>query len=345
MNTRLVSLFVLCCFSSSVFAQDELSVDKAHMAGVCKAHQGSIESWLTGDVLIKFTLTGTGRRRFVPPGPDSATLVSETSGYVRFIFDFEQKRFVVVNRKKSTTELFDGLENQVGEPVRSADDSAGIYDMVNGVSSAKSIDGTIQDLRRITADENNFLSAVQVPQFMGLGCTPYGATAWQPLKEVFDSCNRYGHVDAITSVENVGKDRYRVGSSIENKSSQAGGSRGETEWDVKRQVPLRFAYYAGPKADPEKKFSLKPIHSCTAEWQEINGYLVPVLGRGSYQQPMSYNNQSFGMSYEFELQLHWFSINEEIPDETFAEAVLKDAKKLAELIDDKWFDKNESEID
>jgi hypothetical protein len=36
--------------------------------------------------------------------------------------------------------------------------------------------------------------------------------------------------------------------------------------------------------------------------------------------------------------MHWFSINEPIPDETFDKEILRDVDKLSELVDGKWFE-------
>ncbi len=41
--------------------------------------------------------------------------------------------------------------------------------------------------------------------------------------------------------------------------------------------------------------------------------------------------------------MHWFSINEEMPDETFDKEILKDVAKLSELVDGKWFDEKSEE--
>lgn len=340
MNIRSMAISLMCaaCFNSVIFAQENLTIDKAHMAGVFEVHQSNIENWRTGDVLIKLNITGNGQLAHVNPGPDSVSLLTETSGYVRFIFDFDQKRFVVVNRTKNVVNLFDSLGDEIGIATRMSNDSAGIYDKPKRVSLMRQSNGQIDDLLRITQDENKFLQAMQVPQFFGLGCSPYATNSWQPFSRVFESMNQFGHVDAIRLVDNVGKNRYRVESVREIEQSAAGGTRSESEWDVRRQVPVKFAIFAGVKADVEKVYSLKPMTSCSVEWQEFSGELLPAFGRGANSKGINFNGNTFGVHYEFEMKMHWFSINEPIPDETFDQEILRDVDKLSELVDGKWFE-------
>jgi hypothetical protein len=334
-----LSLTYVAFLNPVLFAQDDLTVDKAHMVGVFQAHQANIENLRTGDVLIKLNITGNGVLEDFPPGPDSQSLISETSGYIRFIFDFDQNRFVVANRRKSIFNLYDALGDAIGGANRSADDSAGIYDKPKSVSLLRQSNGQIDDVLRITEDENRFLQAIKVPQFFGLGCSPFSTTdAWQPFSRVFQVMDQTNNVESIRILENVGKNRYRTESVLELKQSPAGGIRFESEWDVKRQVPVAFAYFAGVKADVEKVFSLRPITTCSVEWKELNGEVLPILGRGTNSGGIDVNGRTFGVHYEFEMKMHWFSINEPIPDETFDKEILRDVDKLSELVDGKWFE-------
>jgi hypothetical protein len=230
------------------------------------------------------------------------------------------------------------LGDEIGDVHRSANDSAGVYDKPNRVSRMRQSNGQIDDLQRMTEDENRFLQVNSVPQVFGLGCSPFSTTdAWQPFSRVFQVLNQTNNVDAIRNLENVGKNRYRTESVLELKQSPAGGIRFESEWDVRRQVPVKFAYFAGVKADVEKAFSLRPITTCSVEWKELNGEVIPVLGRGTNSGGIDVNGRTFGVHYEFEMKMHWFSINETITDETFDKAILRDVDKLSELVDGKWF--------
>jgi hypothetical protein len=336
---RVLSIVILVIVSSTkLYGQTELTVDAKYMSGLFQAHQATIDSWRTGDVLIKFRISGTGQQRFLPPGPDSKTLVTEAEGYVRFTFDFDKKRFLVVNRRKQVSNLFDGLGDEIGRPTHSADDSAGVCDLGQRIVLVRSAEGGIRDIARITRDENDFLGTLQAPLVMGVGCCHYPLLKWQPLNRLHAAIGIYGYVDVIKSVKHVGKDRYRATSSVVTKVGQAGGSRVETEWDAKRQVPVSYSHFAGPEADPAVPFSEVALATTLAEWTEMDGHLLPSLGRGSMRVPVDFNDIGFGVQYEYEMAFHWFSINEEIPQETFDIELLKDFPRLMELVDGKCFE-------
>lgn len=339
-SRSLIAVFVFLTLSP-VYSQDETAEARKHLAGVFQAHRGNIESIRTGDVIIKFSLLGTGESIGVKPGPDSTSLVSETIGFVRLIFDFDKKRFLVVNRREQTIDLFDALGDQLAETQRAASDSSGLFDSTKSIVLVKQQAGNAADRSSVVTNENQFLGILDVPNFFGLGCSLDCLSGWNSIDSVYQSLDRFGHQDAIIAVENVGNDRYRAFSSLILEGSAAGGVRVETDWDVKRQVPLKFVHYPGPKADPERPENLKPYHTISAEWKSRDGYFVPTFGRGSYKRPFEVSGLEFSVDYEMEMQLHWFSINETIPDEQFDSAILDDLPRISKLIDKSKFEQKD----
>ncbi len=339
MNTRLLFLTVLLCnWGSVVFAQSDLTVDKSHMSGLFAAHAARIESWRQGDVLIKVKSSGSGGLIGVPPGPDDQELLTEESGYTRFIFDLDKKKFLVVKRTQETATVFDGLGNQLGDPVKAGVNSVGIYNAEHGLCRLKGSDGKVQDLMRIMRSEHVFIGMAGVNLFMGLGFNWQPQKGWRSQSDIWRDVSEYGHVDTIRSIDNIGQNRYQVLSVVERPGSVPGGTRIFTEWDVKRQVPVHFTHYTGVKSDPEKPFSLHPDTSHLAEWGKFHGEWLPKLARGLAGQTVRFQGKQFANDLEFEIQIHWFSLNQEIPDETFDVEVLRDVDKQTALLDPSCFE-------
>jgi hypothetical protein len=343
MIRSLCFLIVLFVFLTPTPACSQVEFEDArkHLAGVFQAHRGNIESIRTGDVIIKSSLLGTGEIMGVKPGPDSSSLVSETNGFVRVIFDFDKKRFLVVNRREQTIDLFDALGDPLAETQRGASDSSGLFDSTKSIVLVKQKAGKAADRSNVVANENQFLGILDVPNFFGLGCSLDCLGGWNSIDSVYQSLDQFGHQDAIVTVENVGNDRYRALSSLVLEGSAAGGVRVETDWDVKRQVPLKFVHYPGPKADPQRPENLKPYHTISANWKLHDGYLVPTFGRGSYKRPLAVSDLEFLVEYEMEMQLHWFSVNEAIPDEQFDSGIFDDLPRLSKLIDKSKFEQKD----
>ncbi len=75
-------------------------------------------------------------------------------------------------------------------------------------------------------------------------------------------------------------------------------------------------------------------HCGKFEWKTMSGLHVPVRlkgsGYGGYESP---DGKRIDASKTNEINFHWFSINEPIPDELFDEANLSDSKRFQDLID------------
>jgi len=339
MHTRLLLMTVLLCHWGSVaVGQSGVTVDKSHMSGLFAAHAARIESWRQGDVLIKVNSSGSGGLFGVRPGPDDQELLTEETGYTRFIFDLDRKKFLVAKRTQGTATVFDGLGNQLGDPVQAGVNKVGIYDAERGLCLLKESDGKVQDLMRIMRSEHVFIGMAGVNVFMGLGFNWQPQKGWYSQSDIWRDVSEYEHVDAIRSIDNIGQNRYQVLSVVETPGRGPGGTRIFTEWDVKRQVPVHFTHYAGVKSDPEKPFSLRPNTSHSAEWGEFHGEWLPKLARGMARQAVLFQGKDYGNKLEFEIQVHWFSLNQEIPDETFDVEVLRDVDKQTALLDPSCFE-------
>ncbi len=337
-RTCSIFAFFLLIWHSTACAQNEASLDKDHIVGLYEAHRSHIESLRSGDVLIKVDVVGNGHLADVKPGPDSVSVVTQTTSYIRYVFDFDNRKLFVVNRREQHVDFFDALSEQIGATKRGTLDRSGIFDLGAKTVLVKMQAATPVDMSGKDRTEEMFLLRLGVPQIFGFGCSTEGLYEVGSLAEVYNCLERFGHPDAIEKIENIGRNRYRVFSSLVLEGSAAGGVRTETDWDVKNQVPIKFVHFAGPKPDPSKKWSLKPIHTSIAEWKKIEGYFLPILCRGSYKGPGEIEDVEFDVDYEVEMQLHWFSINGEVADKFFDPKILEDVPKLAELTDPEYFE-------
>lgn len=318
-------------------------VDAQYLSDLFAAHKANIESIQTGDVLIKLTINGTGNSPRGKPGPETVRLVSKTSGFIRFTFDFENQRFIVVNKRETESSQFDSSDNQIGATRRNSDNTSGVFDFEAKVALRRSNRGSRENVSNFVKNGDSFLVTLNVPQLFAFGGTSDGANQWQTFATVFESMDQVGHADLIKSIEHIGKDRYRGQSSMEIAASAAGGFRTDIDWDVKRQVPLRYRHYPGPRPDPAIPGTLKVHASNDVEWTQIEGCYVPIHGRGSSYTPLQLEGvlADFWGDQETELQFHWFSVNQQIPAESFDPEILENSEKLAELVDGKWFEERE----
>jgi len=247
------------------------------------------------------------------------------------IFDFSNQRFMAVNRTEAEARLFDSLDEEVKDklfPHHNSFERAFVFDKSSRVSLAKIRPGEVVRMGENSSFE--FLaSQFGVPQLPAFGISgwnrPWNSTL---LKNRLDQVM---NPDTMETVTHVGPDRYRAFFRVATPGgSLTGGSRYAIDWDVNRMVPVKLTTYVGYDDD----FSTKPYSEDRVEWREVNSQYVPVMLRGTRPRRLDFEGRDFRMKEEIEVQLRWFSINEDIPDSSFDKEQLSDPAKLAELIAD-----------
>jgi len=341
-------------FPFVAFAQSNLSADKDHIAGVIQAHFANLESWRKGDFLIRIQADGTGRYidfektrqaeeggLVYVKGPDSMSLVNRNNHLHRVIFDFDQGKLLVINRVEREQQLYDGLDKEVGEPVKRADDRIVLLNrpLGFGATKTKAALSHYMDSEKLPAAED-LLGAHGIANIKLLGCGTFGGDWKGDLQRRFDLI---GNPDTMEEISHVGKDRYQVFSRLDiAPGNKMLGKRIYIDWDVQRQVPLKYVIYNGYR---EEDFpgATKPQWSGTANWKMVNGSYVPVSARLTDDSLVNVAGRYFHVSDDSTIELHWFSLSEELSEELFDEKILHDRKELDELLSEEVFETKPSE--
>jgi len=340
----------LAIFATVVIAQDnKLSVDKDHMVGVIEAHMANVESWRSGDFLLRIRDDGTGRycrpdagpgESLYVEGPDAMSLISRGDRLHRVVFDFDQQRLLIINRMEIELQVFDALDEDVGEAEKRNDDRVVLLDMTKGIGLSRLKPAIVHRIEggRMRSPEQ-FFASWGIPEIRLLGCSALASAPWSdthfrlPLDQL-------RNLDSIEEILHVGDDRYQVFSRHDvNPENRRSGFRTYIDWDVQRHVPRKFAIYNGYSLE-DLPGATKPQWTSTADWKLIDGNCVPVSARHSRTMIRSVYGRYFRISEETTIDLHWFSINSELSDDLFDEKILHDRKKLDELLSEEVFDKN-----
>jgi hypothetical protein len=337
------AVIFLLNFSAAVAQENQFSLDKDHMLGVAEANFNRFASWETGDVLIRVRISGSGPLTAgdsaYASGPDAATALNERILTQRFIFDFRGERFLGMTSQDEETRLFDYLDNEVKNklfPSRSHREKAFLTDETKQIRIASDDGRAFYKLSGNPSREAVF-ARFGILQIKGLGIASWMRT-WQEseLERIY---SRLFNSDVLESVTHVGADRYRTFSRIPDANSNVGGSRIVVDWDVVNCVPVAHYGYPGFKDDARP-----PLYSLRIEWQEINSQMVPLkLREHNRRFFMTRSGLEFVLDEEREVDFHWFSINDDLPDELFDEARLQEPGRTAELLAEHQFNKSKVE--
>lgn len=333
--TYSVGVFFLIVANARLYAQDTLSVDKEHMAGVVSAHLASLEGWRTGDFLVRVSTTGTGRffrweenqdnmevddkLRFVE-GVDASTLDFQSDLLYRVVFDIELERCFVVGSIREVATVFDSLDIAMEPSVKKISATYMLADREAGLLSVGSNGKTYKTNQVKTASAA--LSIAGVPDIRVLG--------WKNVLPWNSSLLRMqlGDIrpDSIREISHVGQNVYelRIKTPVDGVSVRA-------QWDVSKNLPVR--YWIGTDLDGTT------AGEGSAKWKEINGFSVPVASRFMKAESREHGLRDYSMRNEVAVDVHWFSLNEELSDEFFQKELLHDQKRLDELLDQSVFDK------
>jgi hypothetical protein len=333
-----VSSFLLISWLHFSFVHgqvSDLAADKRYLREVVEAHLANLEGWQRFDVLLRYDMVGHGRLyeddgAFLS-GPSSMSVEVRKKGLVRLVVDFERDCVLILNRKEDEAQIFDSLDQERGDPIRRSDDRMVVVDKSRRIGVGRNLPGGAAEMIEIPPIES-LLREFSVPNLKAFG-TGYSWDSWRSTV-LIDSLNYQSQPDFISSVSNVGKERYQV--RLDGKSSNRESEnqpRAFIDWDYSDNIPIKYVIYPS-------KSSTKPTTLETVEWKKVNGSALPHTSRRSFSSTDAFDNGlKFYVEYEQTTELHWFSFNEELADELFDPNLLKDRAKVDELLSDSVFEK------
>ncbi len=334
---RSAANFVVVCLmvavNSELYSQDKLSIDKDHMLGVVEAHAVSLEGWRTGDVLIRVTSSGHGRYirleddpgprgqpKYVE-GPDASSIVVQEDRLFRVLFDFDDQMCLVVGSNREERVIFDALDNELTPKVTDRSGAFLFNDPEKGVLTVGTDGRLFRALEMTTV--SGALSVSGAPDIRLLGWNTVSSWDCEYLR---DRIAALANVDAISIVSHVGRDSYQL-----VYPGHTEGTEKKYHWDVKRNVPQKF--WVGRTSDGFAS------HDASAQWQSIDGHHVPVSSQYMLAEIIMDGSRWYLMFHEVAVDIHWFSFNKELPEELFQDEILRDRKKLDELLSQEVFGK------
>lgn len=337
MYLRLLIVWLFSVFVSTelVFSQDELSVDREHLAGVVSAHLTSLEGWRSGDFLVRVSTTGSGRFfrweenqdnmevddkiRFVE-GADASTVDFQSDLLYRVVFDFDSERCLIVGNVREVATVLDALDVAMEPIVRKKSAIFLLDDVEVGVLRIRP-DGKMYNSKQVKT-VSRALSVAGVPDIRFLG--------WNQVSLWDDDQVRtqLGDIraDSIHEISHVGRDVYQI-----RTKAPIEGVSVRTQWDVSRNLPV--GYWFGTDRDGTMG------SEGAAKWKEIDGLPVPVSSRFMSAEGNTFGSRDYAMKNEVAVDIHWFSLNQELSDEFFQKDLLSDQKKLDELLNQNVFEK------
>ncbi|MDP1563137.1 MAG: hypothetical protein Q8M16_17295 [Pirellulaceae bacterium] len=330
-----ILLFIICgqYVDDDVFGQTQaLSVDKPHIPGVAESHLASLEAWRTGDMLIRYSTAGEGKLIADEVGevigPDALSLVVQEYYLSRFVFDFESERVLVIKRVEREERLFNALDEEIRQPVRTSGNRVMLYDKIANYELQRIHAGEIRrsEIKVPISGSIGCIGRMGVLDLRHLGCVEGINWDFDALREQVRFNNS---VDNIEQITHIAKDVYRiVAKDLEMKRYRG---RYVTDWDVQRNVPVRFESHHVPD-------STNPVRITTVDWKSIDGLFVPESARMSRRSIATHADREFHLREETTVDVHWFSLNTELPAELFAEALIHDRKKLDEMLNTDVFE-------
>ncbi len=337
---RLTNLIIistlLVMLESTVTSQDKISVDSEHFAGVMEAHLATLESWQTGDVLVRIRSSGEGRYLILEDqgpdkpikyveGPDASTVVVRYDMLIRFVFDLDTDRALIIMRGEYGTQVIDALDDDAGRPSQIVYDDVTLFDKSQNITSFKSSNGPIRKLDEIT---NISQILAKVPDLRGLGALERAGSPWN-TEELKDNFEYRARPEFISSILHVGNERYQL---VHVGTDRTEGQKVVWDWDMKRQLPLKF--WLG-----NAKTGVTFLEN-TAEWKLVNDGHVPASSRFFQTNLQVVGARHYMVMNEGTMELHWFSFNQPLPDDLFEESILSDRKKQDELMSKDVFEKD-----
>ncbi len=347
-----LAMFFAMTVESSLAQVDRLTVDKDHIVGVIEAHITNLEGWQSGDYLIRIQEEALGRhyQSFIEDGienwrvvegADAASISISGSRLYRVMFDIERERVFVAGRGYDEQQLFDGLDSEIGMPKKTQFDSVFLLDRPNGIGASRLRAAQIHKMNAERLPSvRQILAQASVPDIRVLGCHTHWGGVWaDDEKRLPDIFNLVRDWDSIEEITHVGENRYKVFSRHDLRpDDRRFGARYYLDWDVAQQVPVAFSIYSGYRPEDFKNsVKEKAQWSGNTAWKIINGVSVPVSTRAVAGNIKRIDGRVFDIPHEITVDIHWFSVNEELPKELFQEDILHDRKKVDELLDETVF--------
>jgi len=238
----------------------------------------------------------------------------------RVVFDFDAERCLVVGNVREEATVFDALDRAMDPIVRKKN---AIFLLNDGESGAWQIraNGKLYNSKQVKSVSRT-LAVAGVPDIRFLGWNQVslwdGDQVWTQLGDI--------RPDSIQEISHVGRDVYQI-----RTKAPIEGVSVRTQWDVSRNLPVGYWFGTDRNQTTGSEGS--------AKWKEIDGLSVPVSSRFMNAEGSTFGSRDYSMKNEVAVDIHWFSLNQELSDEFFQKALLSDQKKLDELLNQNVFEK------
>jgi hypothetical protein len=226
--------------------------------------------------------------------------------------------------------MFNALDEEVRQPEISVDRRVLLHDKTADIVLHKTQAGVIEQTRELLPIRSN-LALMGVPS---LQCWGWGESASWDLDTMRREIEFNNDVHNMASFENVGKNVYRVVAQDLEGTRRGFTGQYVTDWDMQRNVPIKFvAHHASPS-------KYEPAETTSVKWRSIDDFFIPESARTSRRSMETIAGLRFHLREEISFEVHWFSFNSELSKELFSEELLRDRRKLDELLNTDVFEDN-----
>ena len=321
-----LSILVTLCSNSRVDAQtisspaQGITEEHARICSIFGAVIANAEGIKQGDVLFLERNFYDGLTFNNPP--DEGTL--DEFRLVRVVFDEDQGLFLTLSRTISEWFVLGDLSAENDGRVIKASDTGSLSDRSSHVINSKQ-DNLVAKSTVKAPLPDYLLEPYDDPRTVGMfGC------GLGPLSRALDM-----HRENLTGERlldwKIEDDGFHLRNATPIESSPGRRWVESYVFDHNSNLPVRVETYG----ESIKTIGGRSIpHYGIYQWKAMSGLHVPLrLNASSFSGYKNPHERQVDAKLAVQIDFHWFSINEPIPDELFDEANLSDSKRFQDLID------------
>lgn len=288
----------------STAAACQSDADRALICSIADAFIINAQALQRGDVLFRCVQITDGINRKLGFNPDG--LIEEIETLTRLAFDYENNSYCQL--EISVTRLTDLTRADRGEPVQSETISRrGVFVRPDCTGMMREFPGETVAIRRYNARETPEM------QRFRLGIHDARAFGYSLMRgdslpsAISEMDNIRGGSNLVQTVRN--RDCIEM---FFSKVWDPDHPPSESSWtfDVVRSLPV-----ASRGLSRSEEGNLRPYSGIDFEWQEVAGVWVGKSARSFMGADIVSEGRTVVGMRDSELQMHWFSVNEELPPE------------------------------
>lgn len=311
-----LSAAILLSGCSSVYAQDddELFSQKREIGSWFDALYANSLGIEKGDVLL------VQRRSFNYSHPSSdLAYLEETKIYHRLVFDSLKNKHLYVRRNVVRQTIIPSAD---AKPIEKNDEKLSGFLIANGKTRFRYFPKSI-----VTSNQEliePMYTQFAIPSLRSVGLLTFGGHRNQG--KIKQAADRLSSAEEITSIKKR-LDNMIVEYSFKSNSGKS-TSLVKVKFDSTDQMPVSRQIFSISSKENKHKLSEEFF-----TWGDLNGVKVPIKVRKKNTDSRTIGESKVYAIQPTETEIHWFSLNSDLPNELFSESNLDQSETMIDLVD------------